>query len=58
MLRFPRADGNDVDLDKGGFIYITDRAGNGLYVLEYTGKNKPAPRNVFKPNPFHLDCMP
>jgi hypothetical protein len=29
---------NDVDLDKRGLIYITDRAGNGLHVLEYTGK--------------------
>jgi hypothetical protein len=28
---------NDVDLDYRGFIYITDRAGNGLYILEYTG---------------------
>jgi hypothetical protein len=29
---------NDVDLDYRGFIYITDRAGNGLHILEYTGK--------------------
>ena len=29
---------NDVDLDYRGFIYITDRAGNGMHVLEYTGK--------------------
>jgi hypothetical protein len=29
---------NDVDLDDRGLIYITDRAGNGMHVLEYTGK--------------------
>jgi hypothetical protein len=29
---------NDVDLDYRGFIYITDRAGNGLHILEYLGK--------------------
>jgi hypothetical protein len=29
---------NDVDLDHRGLIYITDRAGAGLHVLEYTGK--------------------
>jgi hypothetical protein len=28
---------NDVDLDYRGLIYITDRAGNGLHILEYTG---------------------
>ncbi len=28
---------NDVDLDYRGLIYITDRAGTGLHVLEYTG---------------------
>jgi hypothetical protein len=28
---------NDVDLDHRGLIYITDRAGTGLHVLEYTG---------------------
>ena len=28
---------NDVDLDYRGLIYITDRAGNGLHVLEFTG---------------------
>ena len=27
---------NDVDLDYRGFIYITDRAGNGMLVLEFT----------------------
>jgi hypothetical protein len=30
---------NDVDLDHRGFIYITDRDGNGLHILEYTGGN-------------------
>jgi hypothetical protein len=29
---------NDVDLDYRGLIYTTDRAGNGMHVLEYTGK--------------------
>ena len=29
---------NDVDLDYRGFIYITDRAGNGLHILEFTGE--------------------
>jgi len=29
---------NDVDLDYRGLIYITDRAGNGLHILEHTGK--------------------
>ncbi len=29
---------NDVDLDNRGLIYITDRAGAGLHVLEFTGK--------------------
>jgi len=28
---------NDVDLDYRGYIYITDRAGAGLHILEYTG---------------------
>jgi len=28
---------NDVDLDYRGFIYVTDRSGNGLHILEYTG---------------------
>lgn len=28
---------NDVDLDYRGLIYITDRAGTGLHVLEHTG---------------------
>ena len=28
---------NDVDVDSRGLIYITDRAGNGLHILEYTG---------------------
>lgn len=28
---------NDVDLDFRGLIYITDRAGTGLHILEYTG---------------------
>jgi hypothetical protein len=28
---------NDADLDYRGLIYITDRAGTGLHVLEYTG---------------------
>ena len=28
---------NDVDLDYRGLIYITDRAGNGLHILKYTG---------------------
>jgi hypothetical protein len=29
---------NDVDLDGRGFIYVTDRAGAGLHILEFTGK--------------------
>ena len=29
---------NDVDLDYRGLIYTTDRAGNGMHVLEYPGK--------------------
>jgi hypothetical protein len=29
---------NDVDLDYRGLIYITDRAGTGLHILEYTGR--------------------
>jgi len=28
---------NDVDLDHRGLIYITDRAGTGMHILEYTG---------------------
>ena len=28
---------NDVDLDYRGLIHITDRAGNGLHILEFTG---------------------
>jgi len=28
---------NDADLDYRGLIYITDRAGNGLHILEFTG---------------------
>ena len=28
---------NDVDLDYRGLIYITDRAGNGLHILEFPG---------------------
>ena len=31
---------NDVDLDYRGLIYVTDRAGNGLHILEYTGKKQ------------------
>jgi hypothetical protein len=29
---------NDVDLDYRGLIFITDRAGNGMHILEYTEK--------------------
>ncbi len=29
---------NDVDLDYRGLIYITDRAGTGLHILEYMGR--------------------
>jgi hypothetical protein len=29
---------NDVDLDSRGLIFITDRAGAGLHILEFTGK--------------------
>jgi len=29
---------NDVDLDYRGFIYITDRDGHGLHILEYQGQ--------------------
>jgi hypothetical protein len=28
---------NDVDIDARGFAYATDRAGGGLFILEYTG---------------------
>lgn len=28
---------NDVDLDHRGFIYITDRSGSGMHILEYQG---------------------
>ncbi|MBI5967254.1 MAG: hypothetical protein HY882_05300, partial [Deltaproteobacteria bacterium] len=28
---------NDVDIDSRGLIYVTDRAGTGLHILEYTG---------------------
>ena len=31
---------NDVDLDRRGLIYITDRAGTGLHILEYTGNKR------------------
>lgn len=31
---------NDVDLDYRGFAYASDRVGNGLYVLEYTGEKR------------------
>jgi hypothetical protein len=30
---------NDVDLDYRGLIYITDRDGHGMHILQYTGKN-------------------
>ncbi len=30
---------NDVDLDYRGLIYITDRAGHGLHILEFAGGN-------------------
>jgi hypothetical protein len=30
---------NDVDLDYRGLIYVTDRAGTGLHILEYTKKS-------------------
>jgi hypothetical protein len=29
---------NDVDIDYRGLIYITDRAGTGLHIIEYLGK--------------------
>jgi hypothetical protein len=29
---------NDVDLDYRGFIYITDRDGHGMHILEYMGQ--------------------
>jgi hypothetical protein len=29
---------NDVYVDSEGLIYITDRIGGGLYILEYTGR--------------------
>jgi len=29
---------NDVDLDYRGLIYITDRSGTGLHILEYMGR--------------------
>jgi len=31
---------NDVDIDYRDLIYITDRAGTGLHILEYTGPKK------------------
>jgi hypothetical protein len=33
---------NDVDIDHRGLGYAADRAGAGLFILEYTG-GKPAP---------------
>ncbi len=30
---------NDVDLDDRGFAYAPDRAGAGLFILEYTGES-------------------
>lgn len=36
---------NDVDLDYRGLIYITDRSGGGLHILEFTGKDKGAGLN-------------
>jgi hypothetical protein len=29
---------NDVDLDHRGLAYLTDRAGTGLHVIEFTGR--------------------
>jgi hypothetical protein len=31
---------NDVDIDYRGLIYITDRAGTGLHILEYTDEKR------------------
>ena len=28
---------NDVDLDYRGYVYITDRTGHGMHILEFTG---------------------
>jgi predicted RNA-binding protein with TRAM domain len=32
---------NDVDIDHRGLAYASDRAGGGLFILEYTGGKKP-----------------
>jgi len=34
----PYVQTNDVDLDYRGLIYITDRDGHGMHILEYVGK--------------------
>lgn len=30
---------NDVDIDHRGLAYASDRAGTGLFILQYTGRN-------------------
>jgi hypothetical protein len=35
---------NDVDIDHRGLAYASDRAGTGLFILEYTGPKPGAPR--------------
>jgi hypothetical protein len=32
---------NDVDIDHRGLAYASDRVGTGLFVLQYTGNQKP-----------------
>jgi len=31
---------NDVDIDHRGLAYASDRAGTGLFILEYTGRTR------------------
>jgi hypothetical protein len=31
---------NDVDIDHRGLAYASDRAGTGLFILEYTGRKQ------------------
>ncbi len=37
---------NDVYVDSDGLIYITDRIGGGLYILEYTGPRPTAAKEI------------
>ncbi len=37
---------NDIFVDKDGLIYITDRIGGGLYILEYTGPRPTGAKDI------------